>query len=240
MSIAESRASELPVCFVMMPITDPPGYPPGHFKHVFEDLLAPACARAGYQAVRADQIRPTNLIHVDVLRKTIESPMGLCDLSSHNPNVLFELGLRLAFEKPVLLVRDSITQDLFDIAPLRFTGYRQARLYHEVLEDQETIAAALKATHLAAGDDDCTNSIMRLLALPQSAQMPQAPKDPTPLLLRLLNDEVGAVKDELRRLRCELGKTPLGNGNGHGTSEGVAPRSAASEPVMEAAIATVD
>jgi hypothetical protein len=88
-------------CFVVMPISDPDGYLPGHFRHVFDDIFAPACDKAGFRPIRADQVRETSLIHLDILQKLIKSPMALCDLSSRNPNVLFELGLRQAFDQPV-------------------------------------------------------------------------------------------------------------------------------------------
>jgi hypothetical protein len=101
-----SSTNEKPICFIVMPISDPDGYQPGHFQHVFEDLFVPACEKAGYQALRADQVRETNLIHLDVLQRILDSSMVLCDLSSRNPNVLFELGLRQAFDKPVALVQE--------------------------------------------------------------------------------------------------------------------------------------
>ena len=75
---------EKPTCFIVMPISDPEGYKPGHFQHVFEDLLMPACEKVGYKAVRADQVRETNLIHLDVLQKIIHSPMVLCGPSTLN------------------------------------------------------------------------------------------------------------------------------------------------------------
>src|ERR1044071_6759240 len=135
--ISSSDNTDKPHCFVIMPISDPDGYVPGHFKHVFDDIFAPACDKAGFCPIRADQVRQTNLIHLDILQKLIESPMALCDLSSRNPNVLFELGLRQAFDKPVVLVREVGTSDIFDIGPLRYTEYHRERVYHEVLADQE-------------------------------------------------------------------------------------------------------
>ncbi len=72
---------EKPICFIVMAISDPEGYEPGHFQHVFDDLFVPACRKAGYKALRADQIRETNLIHLDVLQRILDSPMVLCDLS---------------------------------------------------------------------------------------------------------------------------------------------------------------
>jgi len=85
-----TRGSDAPECFVAMPISDPDGYEPGHFLRVYEQVFRPACERAGVRAVRADDVRETNLIHLDVLRRLVDSPVVLCDLSGRNPNVLFE------------------------------------------------------------------------------------------------------------------------------------------------------
>jgi hypothetical protein len=123
-------------CFVIMPISDPDGYTPGHFARVYEDIFKPAIRRAGYEPKRADDVLETNLIQLDLLRRLIEAPMAICDLSSRNPNVLFELGLRQAFDKPVAVVQEEGTRKIFDIAPLRSTQYRRERIYHQVLEDQ--------------------------------------------------------------------------------------------------------
>ena len=73
--------------------------------------------------------------------------MALCGLSSHNPNVLFELAIRQAFDKPVALVREVGTSDIFDIGPLRFVEYRKELVYHEAIEDQATIAEAISPNY---------------------------------------------------------------------------------------------
>lgn len=39
----------------------------------------------------------------------------LADLTEHNPNVLFELGLAIAFEKKVALIRAKGTPQIFDV-----------------------------------------------------------------------------------------------------------------------------
>lgn len=187
-----------PDCFILMPIADPEGYTKGHFKHVYEDILAPACVKAGFQAIRADDIKQTNLIHLDVLQKIIEAPMALCDLSSRNPNVLFELGLRQAFDKPVVLVREIGTLNIFDIAPLRYTEYRKERVYHEVLEDQENIANAIKATNEAFEKGQGINSIVKLLSLTKPATLAdvqEADKDP---VLQIIRAELSELRSEFR------------------------------------------
>lgn len=116
-------------CFVIMPISECEGYEKGHFKHVYEDIIKPAVEKAGYIAIRADEVNATNLIHLDILKKLIDTPIAVCDLSTRNPNVLFELGIRQAFDKPVVLIQEKGTQKIFDIAPLRYLEYSKDMKY---------------------------------------------------------------------------------------------------------------
>lgn len=136
-------------CFVIMPISDQEGYEPDHFKLVYEDIIKIACNQAGYKAIRADDVKQTNLIHKDILQKILETPMAICDLSSNNPNVLFELGIRQAFDKPVVLIKDKITKSIFDISPLRYTEYNSTHKYRDVLKSQTLIKEAIASTEKA-------------------------------------------------------------------------------------------
>lgn len=192
-------------CFLIMPIADPDGYEKGHFGQVYRDILAPACATAKLNPVRADEVTETNLIHLDILQKLISAPMAICDLSSRNPNVLFELGIRQAFDKPVVLVQERGTPKIFDIAPLRYTEYRKELKYREVLEDQESIAEALRSTREAAKNEEGINSIVSLLSLSSPATLKESSGDDTSQLLRLLRSEVGELRTAIRTAnRSEL------------------------------------
>ncbi|MEK6304319.1 MAG: hypothetical protein AABO41_26825 [Acidobacteriota bacterium] len=185
-------------CFVVMPFSDADGYLPGHFRHVYDDLFAPACDKAGFRPVRADQVRETNLIHLDILQKLLRSPMALCDLSSQNPNVLFELGLRQAFDQPVVLVREIGTADIFDIGPLRYTEYHKELIYREVIEDRKKIAAAIAATREAFKSGQGINSMIRLLSLSQPASLAdlqEADRDP---LLQIVRAELSELRSDFK------------------------------------------
>jgi hypothetical protein len=210
---AGAGSKEKPICFIIMPISDPDGYAPGHFSRVYEDIFKPACEDAGFDAVRADEVSQTNLIMLDVLRKLVEVPMVLCDLSSRNPNVLFELGLRQAFDKPVVLVQEQGAARLFDIASLRDVPYSRDMSYRQVLEDRTRIAKALKATQKASGEGD-VNSLVRLLALTQPATLPEvkeAEKDP---VLQLVRAEISELRADLvtgrRNVAPPASTQPLG------------------------------
>ena len=159
-------------CFVLMPIADCDGYEKGHFAHVYDDIIKPAIDKTEYTAIRADEVKETNFIHLDILKKLIDAPIAVCDLSTRNPNVLFELGIRQAFDKPVVLIQEKGTPKIFDIAPLRYLEYSKEMKYHEVLESQKKLQEAIEATKAAEGDSGNINSIVKLMALSSPAIIP--------------------------------------------------------------------
>ncbi len=203
-SQAEDISSSKPICFVLMPISDPDGYVKGHFQHVFDDIVSPACDRAGFKALRADQVKQSNLIHLDIVQKLIDVPMAVCDLSSRNPNVLFELALRQAFDKPVALIQEIGTPPVFDISPFRYTEYRKELTYHEVLEDQALIATAIQETFSAHTDGRGINSIIKLLALIKPASLPEINALEARADNQKLIAEISQLREEMRAARRDL------------------------------------
>lgn len=194
----DAQTKDLPECFVIMPISELEGYPQGHFRRVYEDILSPACLNAGFKAFRADDSKSTNLIQLEILERLIESPMALCDLSSTNPNVMFELALRQAFDKPVALIQEVGTRGIFDINGLRFTEYRKERTYHEVLLDQEKISEAIKTTYSEHEAGKGVNSIVKLLGLSKAKISVPTSDDREAGILQILLSDVAQIKKSLR------------------------------------------
>jgi len=181
-------------CFIIMPISDTEGYPTGHFKHVYDNIISPSCEMAGYKPLRADEVKATNLIHLDILKKLIETPIAICDLSSRNPNVLFELGIRQAFDKPVVLIQEAGTPKIFDIAPLRYLEYSKDMKYHDVLRIQKELKDSIEATAAADSDASSVNSIVKLLALNSPAKIPDLKGGKEGLALEVMHAEMRELR----------------------------------------------
>lgn len=169
----EKSESEKPVCFVLMPIADVIDYDTGHFGRVYEHLLKPAILAAGYVPVRADDTVKTDYIVVGIIQKIVESAMVVCDFSSRNPNVMYELGIRHAFNKSVVLVKDRKTEKIFDIQGLRYTEYDETLRIDSVNKDISKINSAIRET--AEGGPEAMNSIVQLAGIKTA----EAPKNQT-------------------------------------------------------------
>lgn len=157
-------------CFVIMPISDVDGYEKGHFGRVYEYLIKPACEAAGYKVDRADDTSKTNMIIVDILQKAVKYDMAICDISSRNANVFYELGFRQAFNMKTVLIKDKKTVMPFDISSIRTLSYSETLRIDEVEKGRAEIQKALEETEKADSND--VNSLISLLSI-NKAEIPK-------------------------------------------------------------------
>ncbi|RED86335.1 hypothetical protein [Cohnella phaseoli] len=151
-------------CFVIMPIAEIEAYGNGHFSRVYDYIIKPACLAAGFIPIRADEVKQANVIVIDILKKIIESEMVICDLSSKNANVFYELGIRQAFNLPAVLIKDDITGRVFDISPVRDEEYDHKLRIDNVTSAVERISKSLINTYESHGKDDGQiNSLVSML-----------------------------------------------------------------------------
>ena len=161
-----SAGTKKPKCFVMMPFSDHLEYEQNHFSKVFNQIIKPAIMQAGYEPVRVDQNKISDQIIAKIIENIVECDMAICDLSTNNSNVLYELGLRHAFDKPVVLIRDNKTQNIFDIQGISIIQYRSERLYDEVIEDVNQISSVITANKKG----NSGYSMMQLVKLSSKAE----------------------------------------------------------------------
>ncbi|HGD3425617.1 TPA: hypothetical protein ACI4DF_004331 [Enterobacter hormaechei] len=154
---------EQPKCFIIMPIADMPGYEARHFDRVYNHVIKPACIKAGFEPVRADDVTNSNFIVLDILRKIVEYDIAICDLSGRNPNAMYELGLRQAFNKKTVLIKDEKTINPFDVQAFRHVEYDSSLRIDNAYANINSITKALTSTFQA--DNDEVNSIVQLLKI---------------------------------------------------------------------------
>lgn len=145
-----------------MPISDLDGYATGHFGRVYEHIIKPACDLAELEPIRADDVMTTNYIALDIIKHIINSDMAICDLSGRNPNVLYELGIRQAFNLPVTLIKDERTDRVFDIQGFRDIEYDESLRIDSVQETVVILAEILKNTYENIHE---INSLVSLLGI---------------------------------------------------------------------------
>jgi hypothetical protein len=114
-TVAEPDEASSLTCFVIMPFTERDNSrPTNFFSEVLTRLITPACVSAGFRVVTADR-RGSDVIHSTIVNSLLDADLVVADMTDHNPNVLFELGMRMHADKPIALIQAEGTTRIFDV-----------------------------------------------------------------------------------------------------------------------------
>jgi tetratricopeptide (TPR) repeat protein len=156
------------VCFVLMPfgkrpIRRTPEADPIEidFDAVYRQIIQPAVETADLECHREDETQMGGIIHKSMFEYLALADYAVADLTSGNPNVFYELGIRHAVRPHGTVPLFADKQLPFDVAPLRAVKYGISE------KGELTSVAEAKAAltdRLRAGRDGHTDSpIFQLL-----------------------------------------------------------------------------
>jgi len=144
-----TEVTQLPVCGIVMPISTIDTCTEEHWRDVRE-ILSEAIEDAGFTPQLVSDADDVGIIQKRIIQNLYENPIVVCDVSGKNPNVMFELGMRLAFDKPTIIVKDDKTTYSFDTSPIEHLGYSRDLRFSRIVEFKEALVEKIKATHKAA------------------------------------------------------------------------------------------
>jgi len=137
------------ICFVVMGFgkkTDYSGTPRTlDLDASYEAIIKPAVVKAGLKCIRADEVSHSGLIDVKMFELLLGADVVVADISTANPNALYELGVRHAL-KPftTILMKEVDGKFHFDLNHLATLQYKHLG------EDIGAKEAAAKSAQLEA------------------------------------------------------------------------------------------
>jgi len=112
-TLSEGSSKSSLTAFVILPFVErDPKHPKGFFAEVLRSIIIPA---AKDFKVKTANRQGSDVIQSTIITDLIEADLVIADLTEHNPNVMFELGVRMAQDKPVVLLKAEGTGPLFDV-----------------------------------------------------------------------------------------------------------------------------
>lgn len=140
-------------CGIIMPIAPHADYPKEHWKDVY-NILREAIERTDFEPKLVSDDVAVGLIHDRIVTNIYNNEIVVCDVSSKNPNVMFELGLRLAFDKPTIIIKDELTGYSFDTGVIEHINYPSSLRFADVVAFQEELICRIEATYARAKKGD--------------------------------------------------------------------------------------
>jgi hypothetical protein len=144
------------VCGIVMPISEIDGCTESHWSEV-HDILSDSIEEAGFDSNLVSNADEVGLIHKRIIQNLYDNPIMVCDVSGKNPNVMFELGIRLAFDKPTVIVKDDQTTYSFDTGGIEHIEYPRDLRFGQIVEFKKNLSNKIRSTHeIATADVDYT------------------------------------------------------------------------------------
>lgn len=151
-SNTDKSEEPLKTCGIVMPISALDDCSEQHWSDVF-DILQNSIESAGFRPNLVSNADEVGIIQKRIIQNLYENPIVVCDVSGKNPNVMFELGMRLAFDKPTIIVKDDKTSYSFDTAPIEHLEYPRDLRYADIVEFKGELARKISSTYKKASED---------------------------------------------------------------------------------------
>jgi hypothetical protein len=139
-------------CGLIMPISAIGKYDEKHWREV-KEILTDTLNDTEFDLKLVSDEDEANIIHNRIVTNVYSSDIVVCDVSANNPNVMFELGMRLAFDKATVIIKDDKTQFSFDISPLNHLIYPRDLNMIGMKRFQRSFLKALNATYDASKNE---------------------------------------------------------------------------------------
>ena len=157
-SVSKPEKSELKepdplICGIIRPISAAEDCTEAHWAEVHR-IIDEALQDTGFRPRLVSSADESGVIQQRIVQNLADDPLVICDVSTRNPNVMFELGMRLAFDMPTIVIKDDKTNYSFDTSPIEHIPYPRDLRYYRISDFKAELSNKVKATHAAAQDAD--------------------------------------------------------------------------------------
>ena len=124
-------------CFIISPIGGPNTPVRKHADSVLKRIIEPGLIDVGYTARRFDKSAESGRITEKMIRQIRKCPLCIAVLTDLNPNVMYEVGVRHAWDLPIILLAKKGTKLPFDLRDCN-------TIYYELDRSSEAVKAVRK------------------------------------------------------------------------------------------------
>lgn len=115
------------ICFVIMGFgkkTDPSTGKTLDLDKTYKNIIQPAVNKSDFECVRADEIQDSGLIDSSMYALLIQADLVIADISTYNPNAIYELGIRHAVRPfSTIVLKEKEGKIPFDLDHTRIFTY---------------------------------------------------------------------------------------------------------------------
>lgn len=210
MAVEKAEAKGKPItCGLVMPISQIDGCSAEHWVEV-KNIVSEAIEGIPEPQVNVKLVSDADdvgVIQKRIVQNIYSSDVIVCDVSGKNPNVMFELGMRLAFDKPTVIIKDDKTDYAFDTGIIEHIAYPRDLRFSKVVTFKTALAEKVLATYRAAASNPDHSTFLKNFGKFQVANLKESMVPADKMVLEML----GELQSEMARLRRTVRRNDSGS-----------------------------
>lgn len=150
-------------CFIITPIGGERSDVRDALDGLLNNVLTPVLLDAGFEEkdiTVAHQMKDSGSINTQLITRIIEDELCIVNLTGLNPNVMYELAIRHAVGKPVVIIAENGTKLPFDIIDQRTIFYSDTML--GAVHLKEALSAMIESI-FSSSDNIIDNPIIKII-----------------------------------------------------------------------------
>ncbi len=130
--------------FVLMEFKEP-------YLGIYESLIKPVVEEEGFRPTKSDDIFSTTAVVEDIWENINRAALVIAEISTNNPNVMYELGICHTIGKNVMMITQDTGSIPFNFRHLRCYGYKNyIQGANELKDNLRSVLRQIRATSSAA------------------------------------------------------------------------------------------
>lgn len=192
-------------CGLIMPISSIDGCSADHWTEV-KAVIAESIESIkdySFSVSLVSDADESGVIQKRIVQNVYGADIVVCDVSGKNPNVMFELGMRLAFDKPTVIVKDDKTDYSFDTGIIEHVSYPRDLRFAKIVAFKDKLAEKVQATYKKSIEDSDHSTFLKNFGKFQVANLNEDVVPSDKLVLSMLSDLQGEMASIRRTMLRE-------------------------------------
>ncbi|PGS19775.1 RNA helicase [Bacillus cereus] len=194
-------------CGIIMPIAPMDGYTADHWAEV-KSIITEATKQVNGINFKTEIVSNSDgeidIIHKRIIQNLFNADIVICDISGRNPNVMFELGMRLTFDKPTIIIKDDVTDFIFDTGVIEHLIYPKDLRFKKIVEFKNQLASRIKITYEKSQSDPNYSTFLGNFG---QFKIPTLNQEAVSDVNQIILDELMTLRNEIGHVKREVAAT---------------------------------
>lgn len=194
--MTSTKNTKNPKCGIVMPISAIDNCSSDHWSEVLS-ILKESIVQSGFDPNLVSDADDSGIIQKRIIHNLYSNEILVCDVSGKNPNVMFELGMRLAFDKPTIIIKDDKTDYSFDTSIIEHLSYPRDLRFSKIVTFKDSLIKKIQGTYEKVSKDANYTTFLKNFGEYKVAQLVEKEVSSDIFILSAIED----IRNELSSIR---------------------------------------